>query len=89
MSGVGKFEIEDGIGIITIDSPPVNSLSIHTRRALDEGFRKFAADDAVKAIVLTCDGRTFFAGAEITELGQPQQEPGIYAFASGRVGDEN
>ena len=77
MSGVGKFEIEDGIGIITIDSPPVNSLSIHTRRALDEGFRKFAADDAVKAIVLTCDGRTFFAGAEITELGQPQQEPGL------------
>ena len=75
MSGVGTFEIEDGIGIITIDSPPVNSLSVHTRRALDEGFRRFAADDSVKAIVLICAGRTFFAGAEITELGKPQQEP--------------
>ena len=75
MSGVGTFEIEDGIGIITIDSPPVNSLSVHTRRALDEGFRRFAADDIVKAIVLICAGRNFFAGAEITELGKPQQEP--------------
>ena len=77
MSGVGKFEIEDGVGIITIDSPPVNSLSIHTRRALDEGFRKFAADDAVKAIILICGGRTFFAGAEITELGKPPMEPNL------------
>lgn len=75
MSGVGTFEIENGIGIITIDSPPVNSLSIHTRRALDEGFRKFAVDDSVQAIVLICAGRTFFAGAEITELGQPPVEP--------------
>ena len=79
MSGAGSFEVEDGVGIITIDSPPVNSLSIHTRLALDEGFRKFAADDAVKAIVLICAGRTFFAGAEITELGQPPMEPDLLA----------
>lgn len=79
MSGVGTFEIEDGIGIITIDSPPVNSLSIHTRRALDEGFRKFAADDSVKAIVLICAGRTFFAGADITELGKPPLDPDLNA----------
>ena len=79
MSGAGKFDVEDGIGIITIDSPPVNSLSIHARLGLDEGFRKFAADDTVKAIVLICAGRTFFAGAEITELGQPPKEPDLLA----------
>ena len=54
MSGAGKFDVEDGIGIITIDSPPVNSLSIHARLGLDEGFRKFAADATVKAIELIC-----------------------------------
>lgn len=75
MTSVGTFEIEAGIGIITINSPPVNSLNVNTRRALDEGFRSFAGNDEVQAIVLTCGGRTFFAGAEITELGKPPQEP--------------
>ena len=77
MSGVGTFEVEDGIGIVTIDSPPVNALGINVRRALDEGFRAFAADDSVKAIVLICGGRTFFAGADISEFGKPPQEPGL------------
>ena len=70
MSKVGTTEVIDGVGILTIDYPPVNALSIHTRMALDEGFRQFAADDAVKAIVLICAGRTFIAGADISELGK-------------------
>ncbi len=77
MSQVGTTEVIDGIGILTIDYPPVNALSIHTRRALYEGFSQFAADDAVKAIVLICAGRTFVAGADISELGKPAQEPGL------------
>lgn len=79
MSEVGTYSIEDGgIGVIAIDNPPVNALGIKTRLALDEGFRTFAADDRVKAIVLICGGRTFFAGADISEFGQPQQEPGLH-----------
>ncbi|WP_242124009.1 3-hydroxyacyl-CoA dehydrogenase NAD-binding domain-containing protein [Sphingobium sp. Sx8-8] len=78
MSEVGTFTVEEGgIGVIAIDNPPVNALGIKTRRALDEGFRKFAADDSVKAIVLICGGRTFFAGADISEFGKPPQEPGL------------
>ncbi|MFX8937946.1 enoyl-CoA hydratase-related protein, partial [Acinetobacter baumannii] len=68
-SPVGTTEVIDGIGVLTIDYPPVNALSVHTRRALDAGFRQFAADDAVKAIVLICVGRTFIAGADISEFG--------------------
>jgi len=78
MSEVGTYTIEDGIGVILIDNPPVNALGIKTRIALDEGFRTFAADDAVKAIVLICGGRTFFAGADISEFGKPAQEPGLH-----------
>jgi len=77
LSNVGTYTIEDGIGIITIDSPPVNALGIDVRRALDEGFRSFDANDEVKAIVLICGGRTFFAGADISEFGKPLQEPSL------------
>lgn len=75
MNAVGTFTVEDGIGLITIDSPPVNALSHRVRVALDAGFRKFSADPAVKGIVLICAGRTFIAGADITELGKPILEP--------------
>lgn len=79
MSEVGNYTIEAGqIGVITIDSPPVNALGLATRKALDAGFRKFAADDAVKAIVLICAGRTFFAGADISEFGTPLAEPDLW-----------
>ncbi|MET0250056.1 MAG: 3-hydroxyacyl-CoA dehydrogenase NAD-binding domain-containing protein [Sphingobium sp.] len=78
MSEVGTYTVEDGgIGVITIDNPPVNALGIKTRRALDEGFRALGADDSVKAIVLICGGRTFFAGADISEFGKPAQAPGL------------
>lgn len=75
MSEVGSFEVVEGIGVITIDNPPVNALGIKTRLALTEGFNRFAADEAIKAIVLICGGRTFFAGADISEFGQPPVEP--------------
>jgi 3-hydroxyacyl-CoA dehydrogenase len=77
MSQVGTYETVGDIGIITIDYPPVNALSVHTRVALDEGFRKFAADGAVKAVVLICAGRTFIAGADISEFGKPREGPNL------------
>lgn len=77
MSKVGTTEVIDGVGVLTIDYPPVNALSIHTRTALDEGFRQFAADDSVKAIVLICAGRTFIAGADISELGKNVGGPNL------------
>jgi 3-hydroxyacyl-CoA dehydrogenase len=75
----GTFIVENEVGIISIDSPPVNALSVGVRRALDQGFEKFAADDSVKAIVLICDGRTFFAGADISEFGKPLEGPSLQA----------
>ncbi|WP_296676951.1 3-hydroxyacyl-CoA dehydrogenase NAD-binding domain-containing protein [Novosphingobium sp.] len=77
MNQVGTTEIVDGIGVLTIDYPPVNALSVHTRIALDAGFREFAADDSVKAIVLICAGRTFIAGADISEFGKDLGGPNM------------
>ena len=72
---LGSNEIRNGIGIVTIDSPPVNALGLNVRKALDENFRALNDDPSVKAIVLHCAGRTFFAGADINELGKGPFRP--------------
>lgn len=77
MTQVGSRDIAGEIGIVTIDSPPVNALGHAVRLALDEQFSALAQDDGVKAIVLICAGRTFFAGADIAEFGAPQAEPNL------------
>jgi 3-hydroxyacyl-CoA dehydrogenase len=61
---------KDGdIAVITLNSPPVNALSANVRDGLHEGFKQAIADPSVKAIVLICEGRTFIAGADISEFG--------------------
>ncbi len=58
------------VAVITLDSPPVNALGAQVRAGLVEAFNQANASDAA-AIVLICGGRTFFAGADITEFGRP------------------
>ena len=77
MAEISSTSIEDGVGVLTIDSPPVNALGIRVRRALQDGFARLAGDDAVNAIVLICAGRTFFAGADISEFGKPVEQPDL------------
>lgn len=77
MSEVVKLERHDVIAIVTVDSPPVNALSAAVRRGIFESIKTAAADPQVQAIVLTCAGRTFIAGADITEFGKPPQPPGL------------
>lgn len=69
---------EGDIAVVTLNSPPVNALSANVREGLFEGFKAAIADDAAKAIVLICDGRTFIAGADITEFGQAPKGPGLH-----------
>jgi 3-hydroxyacyl-CoA dehydrogenase len=66
-----------GVAVLVIDSPPVNALSHAVRAALDEGVRAAIEDPAVTAIVIRCAGRTFFAGADISEFGKPFRAPGL------------
>jgi 3-hydroxyacyl-CoA dehydrogenase len=69
---------DDGIAVVTVDNPPVNALKHEVRAGLVEGLRQARTDDAVKAVVIACAGRTFFAGADITEFGKPPQAPGLH-----------
>ncbi|MET4046117.1 3-hydroxyacyl-CoA dehydrogenase [Bradyrhizobium sp. RT6a] len=75
MAKVVKLERHDVICIVTVDYPPVNALSDAVRGGILECMNAAIADPQVKAIVLTCAGRTFIAGADITEFGKPPQPP--------------
>ncbi len=63
------------VAVITIDNPPVNALSFHMREPLDAALKELRDDGGVAAVVLACAGRTFVAGADITEFGGPRQNP--------------
>lgn len=72
--------IQDGIALLIADSPPVNALGYAVRSGLYEGLGRAIASDDVKAIVIACDGRTFFAGADIAEFTGVIPEPGLNAI---------
>src|SRR4030095_11233340 len=67
------------VAVLTVDNPPVNALSQHVRKGLHDGIKQATADGAVQAIVIACAGRTFIAGADITEFGKPPAEPSLHA----------
>ncbi len=71
INDVADLSKDGEIAILTLNSPPVNALSAPVRDGIALGFRAALADDSVKAIVLICDGRTFIAGADISEFGKP------------------
>jgi 3-hydroxyacyl-CoA dehydrogenase len=61
--------------IVLSNNPPVNALSTSVRQGLVDAIAEAEADDSVKALVIACEGQTFFAGADITEFGKPPQSP--------------
>jgi 3-hydroxyacyl-CoA dehydrogenase len=84
MNEVVRYEAVGRTGLITIDNPPVNAVSQAMRAGLVRCFEKAASDEAVDAVVLTCAGKTFIAGADLTELDGEVGEPG-YHETLGRI----
>jgi 3-hydroxyacyl-CoA dehydrogenase len=74
---VVDLTVEDEIGVLTVNSPPVNALSAQVREGLIAGVRQAIDDPSVRAIVLICAGRTFIAGADISEFGKPPKPPSL------------
>jgi 3-hydroxyacyl-CoA dehydrogenase len=72
---VVNYETDGDVAILTIDNPPVNVLSHAVRTGLYDGITRANADANVKAVVVMCAGRTFVAGADITEFGAPLKDP--------------
>ena len=72
-----RYAVEDGIAVVTIASPPVNALDAGIRAGLAEAVRRADADPAVRAIIIAAEGRTFIAGADISEFGKPPAPPSL------------
>lgn len=78
INDVTTLEKEGGIAVVTLNSPPVNALSAPVREGINNGIKQAIDDPEVQAIVLICDGRTFIAGADITEFGKAPKGPSLF-----------
>jgi len=66
------------VAVLTVNNPPVNALGAGVRKGLQDGIAAAATDPGVSAVVIVCAGRTFIAGADITEFGKPLKEPSYH-----------
>ena len=80
INDVASLTMNDGVAVLMIDSPPVNALGHAVREGLQGGLIEALADDSVQAVVIACAGRTFFAGADISEFGKPLAQPDLNAI---------
>ena len=76
-TGPVTLAVADGMAVVTIQNPPVNALSAAVRAGLLDAVRRAAADPGVKGVVIAAKGKTFIAGADITEFGKPPAPPSL------------
>jgi 3-hydroxyacyl-CoA dehydrogenase len=72
---VVEFRREGAIAVITVNHPPVNALNNAMRRGLVEALDRARNDTEIKGVVIAAAGRTFIAGADITEFNLPAVSP--------------
>ena len=77
MSSPVTYERKENIGIITVNNPPVNALSQAVRAGLSDCLKEALNDSATEAVIVTGGGRTFMAGADISEFGKPTMSPDL------------
>ncbi|RAI32314.1 enoyl-CoA hydratase/isomerase family protein, partial [Rhodoplanes serenus] len=75
MTDLVRLERDGDVAVITIDNPPVNALKAEVRAGLLAAIAAVQDDSRIGAVVIRCAGRTFVAGADISELGKPAMQP--------------
>ncbi len=78
LTAMADYDVEHGVAVITLNNPPVNALSQGVRQGLRDGIARALADESVDAVVIICSGRTFIAGADITEFASGPKEPQLH-----------
>ncbi len=68
-TGYIKTQREEGIGILTVDRPPVNAINTEMVKEIGESFKQLEDDNDVKVIIITGGGNyAFIAGADLKEM---------------------
>jgi 3-hydroxyacyl-CoA dehydrogenase len=75
VSELVSMRTDGDVAVITIDNPPVNAMKYEVRVGLLDLVSRATGDTAISAIAIACAGRTFVAGADITEFGKPPRQP--------------
>eukprot|EP00128_Syssomonas_multiformis_P013839 Colp12_sorted_trinity150504_noHs@4229 len=75
MASAVNYAVRESVALITINNPPVNALSYAVRSGLVSQIKRALGDQSVKAVVITGEGKTFPAGADITEFNKGMKEP--------------
>ena len=78
MSEVVNVSMQGEVAVVTVDSPPVNTLTREVRAGLKKSFEALRGDASVKAVVLACAGKTFLSGGDMREFETGVQEPGYH-----------
>ena len=78
-----SIQHEGEIAVVTVNNPPVDALGQVLRQGLWDAVGMLDADPSVRAVVLICEGRTFIAGADVTEFGKPPTPPHLPASWTG------
>jgi 3-hydroxyacyl-CoA dehydrogenase len=81
MTTVVSISRDAQVAVIAVNNPPVNALSQAVRAGLREALEQADADHSVRAIVILCRGRTFIAGADVTEFDRAPQPPHLPELA--------
>jgi 3-hydroxyacyl-CoA dehydrogenase len=78
LKGKVNYSVNENIAILEVDNPPVNPLSSGVRAGLSEYITKANNDESIEGIILTGAGRSFIAGADISEFGQKPDGPDLH-----------
>lgn len=71
--------VENGVAVLTLDNPPVNSGNAAMRSGLADALDGIAARDDVRAVVIASAGKHFYAGSDISEFDRPLVDPQLPA----------
>jgi 3-hydroxyacyl-CoA dehydrogenase len=75
LSNIASIKITRQILVLTVNSPPVNALGRLVRQAIADAVSFTESDGSVHGLVIKCEGRTFFAGADIREFNSVPEPP--------------
>jgi 3-hydroxyacyl-CoA dehydrogenase len=69
-----RLERDGELALIVAHNPPVNTITAAVRAGLAETLQRLRAEQSVRAVILMCEGSTFFSGADIGEFSGPPRE---------------
>ena len=62
------------VAVIAVNNPPVNTITAAVRSGLNAALDAIRQFSGVRALVVRCEGRSFFTGADINEFSGPPKE---------------